>query len=104
MVRKEVGPKVSEKIWIEIVTKGGSMYPVTEDYVKQLKETYPKADVEQELRSMASWCDANATRRKTQKGMKRFINSWLNRARPRYERQPKKIARRDYDNERSFLD
>ena len=35
------------------------------------------------LAAMASWCDANPTKRKTIKGIKRFVNSWLARAQDR---------------------
>lgn len=44
------------------------------------KELYQNCDVEQELRAMAGWLDANPTRRKTKKGIKRFIANWLARA------------------------
>lgn len=103
-VPKEGDPDVSSKTWIEITLKGGDKYPVTEDYVKELKDVYPKADVEAELRIMANWCDANPTRRKTKKGIKRFISGWLGRSKPRYDRGMRRVTRNDYDNERSFLD
>lgn len=44
------------------------------------QRAYPAIDVHQELAAMESWCDANPTRRKTAKGIKRFVNSWLARA------------------------
>ena len=36
-------------------------------------------DVEQELRRMVAWLDSNPTKRKTRRGIERFINSWLAR-------------------------
>jgi hypothetical protein len=44
------------------------------------QRAYPAINVHQELAAMESWCDANPTRRKTAKGIKRFVNSWLARA------------------------
>ena len=44
------------------------------------QRAYPAIDVHQELAAMESWCDANPSRRKTAKGIKRFVNSWLARA------------------------
>ena len=38
---------------------------------------YPAVVVFQELRAMESWLDANPPKRKTPKGIKRFVNSWL---------------------------
>lgn len=44
------------------------------------QRAYPAINVHQELAAMESWLDANPTRRKTAKGIKRFVNSWLSRA------------------------
>lgn len=41
------------------------------------KELYPSVDILQELRKMRGWLDSNPTRKKTRRGIKRFINSWL---------------------------
>ena len=42
-------------------------------------ELYPNVDVMQELRNMKGWCNSNPTKRKTKRGVLRFINSWLAR-------------------------
>jgi hypothetical protein len=44
------------------------------------QRAYPAINVHQELAVMESWCDANPAKRKTIKGIKRFVNSWLARA------------------------
>ena len=44
------------------------------------KQAYPELDVERELYRMASWCDANPTKRKTRRGIEKFINGWLIRS------------------------
>ena len=56
-----------------------SYYDVALDKIAFWKNTYPAVDVEQELRKMDAWCDSNPTRRKTRRGIERFINSWLAR-------------------------
>lgn len=43
------------------------------------KDTYPAVDIEGELKRMIAWLDGNPTKRKTRRGIKRFINSWLSR-------------------------
>jgi hypothetical protein len=42
-----------------------------------LQPLYPAVDVRQELRSMKGWLIGNPTLRKTRRGIKRFITSWL---------------------------
>jgi hypothetical protein len=58
---------------------GEAWEPLPED-VEQWQQLYPAVNVPQELNAMAGWLDANPTRRKTPKGIKRFCNSWLSRA------------------------
>lgn len=55
----------------------GTSHLVTQDDMTKYTQLYPAVDVMQELRKMVGWLDANPTRRKTKKGIKRFIASWL---------------------------
>ena len=61
----------------------GSTYEPNLQDVDKWTALYPAVDVEQELRAMAGWLDANPKKRKTKNGIKRFINSWLSRAQDR---------------------
>ena len=61
----------------------GTDYQADDKDIVAWQRTYPAIDVHQELNAMESWLDANPTRRKTSKGIKRFINSWLARAQDR---------------------
>jgi len=68
-------------IWvITMLLNNGDTYEVDQADIIQWEKTYPAINVYQELNAMESWLDANPTRRKTPKGIKRFINSWLARA------------------------
>ncbi len=49
------------------------------DQVEQWSQLFPAVDVLQELRKMKSWLDSNPSRRKTKRGILRFVNSWLSR-------------------------
>jgi hypothetical protein len=62
-----------------LLNTGEDWQPEPED-IEKWKELYPAIDVDQELRAMEGWCDANPTKRKTARGIKRFVNSWLARA------------------------
>ncbi len=47
---------------------------------EQLQIAYPAVPVDAELRKVKAWLAANPTKKKTAKGMPRFINSWFSRA------------------------
>lgn len=61
----------------------GSEWEPTELDIELWRDTYQAVDVRQELKAMASWLDANPTRRKTKRGIKRFVNTWLAKAQDR---------------------
>lgn len=57
----------------------GTEYPVTEEQCQEWSRLYPAVDVLQELRGMRGWLHANSSKRKTRRGIQRFINGWLAR-------------------------
>ena len=65
---------------IFMVLEDDSFYDVLPDKLSMWQRAYPDLDVERELYQMASWCNANPTRRKTRRGLEKFINGWLNRS------------------------
>ena len=70
--------KVVEAVF-ELCTNTGEPYPFYQSDIDSYKSLYPAVDVEQEMRKMIGWLDANPTKRKTKTGMKRFVNAWLAR-------------------------
>jgi hypothetical protein len=62
-----------------ILSNGEHWEPEQSD-ILAWQQAYKKIDVYGELDAMACWCEANPSKRKTSKGIKRFVNSWLNRA------------------------
>lgn len=56
-----------------------SFYDVPKESIKKWSEAYPAVDVEQQLKRMIAWLDANPKRRKTRRGINTFINTWLSR-------------------------
>ena len=63
--------------------KKGEEFPVYQKDIELWTDTYPKVDVIQQLKKIRAWLDANPTKRKTSKGMKKFINNWLSREQDR---------------------
>lgn len=60
-----------------------SLFDVTADMAAHWRELYPAVDVEQELRKIIGWCEANPQKRKTRNGVNRFVTSWLSREQDR---------------------
>jgi hypothetical protein len=63
-------------------------YLVSDQFLSDMQECYPEIDVPRQLQLMRAWLLSNPDRRKTQRGMKRFINSWLSRAKPEPKSAP----------------
>ncbi|MDY3987763.1 MAG: hypothetical protein SOY88_00180 [Massilioclostridium sp.] len=68
-----------QKNVFELPLNDKSLFPVSELDLQKYSELYPNVDISQEFRKMIGWLDANPAKRKTKKGIKRFINSWLSR-------------------------
>ena len=64
---------------ITITLNDKSEYPIYQKMIDDYKELYPAVDIIQELKKMKGWCNSNPTKRKTKRGILRFINSWLAR-------------------------
>lgn len=58
----------------------GTEFQVFAEAVTEWQSLYPGVDVLQELRKMRGWLLANQQRRKTDRGIRKFINAWLSRA------------------------
>lgn len=95
-------------VFIKLPLINGDDYLVTKECVKELKELYPAVDVEQALRNMRGWLDSNPRNKKTPRGIKRFITSWISREQDKAPRVPDKskpvsqnrfnnFHQRDYD-------
>lgn len=67
----------TEKAAITLTLNDKSEYPLFDKDIAAWKELYPNVDIVQELRKMKGWLNSNPTRRKTKKGILKFVNSWL---------------------------
>jgi len=72
-----------DPVFISLPLNNNSEHPITEPQVVEWEGLYPAVDVRQELREMRGWLDANPARRKTAKGIKRFITNWLGKEQDR---------------------
>lgn len=61
---------------IEIPSLQGDI-AILETAVEEWEKLFPAVDVQQTLREIRAWCLANPTRRKTAKGVPRFVTAWF---------------------------
>lgn len=102
-VSEESEPAV--EIFISLPLKvGQGEFHVDVLYLSRLKELYPAVDVEQELRNMYGWCDANPKNRKTRSGIKRFITNWLSREQNRARPQAGKTSGDRYQTAADYME
>ena len=61
-------------------SKRAHIWLLTEAQIEAWVTLFPTLDVRAECRAAWVWIDANPTRRKTARGMKRFLGGWLIRS------------------------
>lgn len=66
-----------KKVAIELLATKNEVVKITFDEARQWQADFPAVDVPQQLREIRSWLGANPSRRKTARGMRRFIVTWL---------------------------
>lgn len=69
---KASGPPVAR-----IPLNDGTYHVIYQSDIDHYKELYPAVDIMAELRKMIGWCEDNKAKRKTKRGVARFIGSWL---------------------------
>ena len=75
----ELNESPSEQVVISLPLNDKSTRDITESEVETYQELYQNVNVTQELKNMLGWLNANPTKRKTKKGIDRFVNGWLSR-------------------------
>lgn len=55
-------------------------FPVSQILAEELQRAFPGVNVPAELAKARAWCVTNPTKRKTAKGIPRFLNAWMERA------------------------
>lgn len=72
-------PAPSSPSVIDLPATLGQFVAITEADVAEWRDAFPAVDVPQQLRAMRQWLLANERNRKTVRGMRKFIVSWLSR-------------------------
>jgi hypothetical protein len=80
---------------ITYVTQDGKQWKVPAGLMKDLIIIYGEKTVEVELLKAHAWLEADPKRRKTQRGMGRYLNGWLSRASSMVRTPIKTLLKRD---------
>lgn len=75
------GTKCSEPVAM-LPLKDGTEYEISAESFEEFVNAYPAINVLSEMRKMRAWCLSNPANRKTRRGIMKFINGWLGRAKP----------------------
>lgn len=83
-IEKDICPEPScsgpeEQPVITLPLNTGEEYQVFQRDIDTFAELYPAVDILQAMRGMKGWLISSPTKRKTKRGIGRFINSWLAR-------------------------
>ncbi len=60
-----------------MILSDGTDFKIPTDTMAVLRRAYPNVDLDQEIAKMDAWCLCNAARRKSRRGIMRFVNNWL---------------------------
>ncbi len=77
----------------------GEQWEVHQHQIDRWIERYPGVNILQQLRNMIGWCESNPTRRKTARGIARFVESWLAKEQDKAGR-PEPARRLSFQEER----
>ncbi len=77
-----------------MLLKDGTLFELKDNDLIMFKQVYTAIDVEFELKKMIAWLVSNPSNRKTKRGVMRFINGWLSRAKPQLVHQ--QVSQRQY--------
>lgn len=80
------GPEEQPVITLPLNT--GEEHLIFQRDIDVFAELYPAVDILQAMRGMKGWLITNPTKRKTKRGIGRFINSWLAREQDKGGRKP----------------
>ena len=79
-INNELENANSENIFMKIPLTNSEEYSITYDLIEEYKTLYPNVDIEQEIRKIKAWTLSNPQRRKTKRGVLRFVNNWLSKS------------------------
>lgn len=81
--RKELSEKpkpVSSDSPFSLPCEDGSEFIFDDIYLAAARKAYPQIDIAMQIAKARAWLEGNPTKKKTRRGMKKFLNGWLARS------------------------
>ena len=60
-----------------IPLSSGEDYPISQEQITEWSKVFPAVDIPYQLGRMKVWCEANPKKKKTRRGVIKFITNWL---------------------------
>ena len=70
---------VSHDSQFSLPCEDGSEFAYDDIFIAAARKAYPFTDITKEIAKARAWLEGNPTRKKTRRGMKKFLNGWLAR-------------------------
>lgn len=77
--QSQQAPLSPEQVFITLPLNDGEEYQVSWAQVKEYAELFPAVDIEYHIRLMRKWFEDNPKNKKTSRGIRRFMTTWLSR-------------------------
>lgn len=77
--KKQLSEQETEADVEALILNDGSVWRPSEALFAEYVRLYPNVDVKQQFNVMRGWCISNPKKRKTRRGITRFVNSWLSK-------------------------
>lgn len=77
--KKQLSEQETEADVEALILNDGSVWRPSEALFAEYVRLYPNVDVKQQFNVMRGWCISNPQKRKTRRGITRFVNSWLSK-------------------------
>ena len=75
---------INNPVLYQLMLNDKSYYEVRKNEVDELRDIYQNADIDYEFKKMIRWIKDNPTKRKTKRGIGKFISNWLDNAQNKY--------------------
>lgn len=85
----ETGPVSSGQHAILLPCQDGTDYIFEPDFIETLQTAYPQVDIVAQAKKARAWLLSNPTKKKTRRGIKKFMNTWLANAQKDSEQKSK---------------
>ena len=82
-IKKDLSEKpktVSHDSPFSLPCEDGSEFTYDDIFIAAARKAYPLTSVEKEVTKARAWLEGNPTKKKTRRGMKKFLNGWMARA------------------------